>query len=438
MMDPKTATPLNILVTGWEGGGNVPPVIEAIRALVERGHKVKLIGDNSMAAEATRAGARHIPWLRAPNRSNRSPETCFVRDWTIADPVEQFRAWVEKIFVGPAVSHARDILDVLAEEPADLVVGSDLLFGSMLGAEKSRTPAITLATNISIEALPGHPPFGPGFLPARDEMERSRDREVAAMGDSIWNSFLPNLNASRAALGLAPLARTLDQLRYAKRRLLATSQGFDFPTTCLPQNVRYVGPLLQEPDWVMPIAPVDLEGRSLVLVSFSTTFQGQDEALRTVIEAAGHLPIHAVVTLGKAMEGWRLPDSPNVTVLESASHDAILMRAAVTVTHGGHGTTMRSLQHGVPLLILPMGRDQNDNAARVEYRGAGLRLPPTANATEVAQALRRLIAEPRFAANAQKISTALAAEGSSGARLIAEIEAAVSTTGPGSLQSCAA
>lgn len=438
MMNTKTVTPLNILVTGWEGGGNVPPVIEAARALVERGHKVRLIGDNSMAGEATSAGARHMPWLRAPNRPNRSPETCFVRDWTIADPVGQFRAWAEKIFVGPAADYARDIMDVLAEEPADLVVGADLLFGSMLGAEKSHTPAITLATNVSLEALPGHPPFGPGFLPAANEMERNRDREVASMGESMWNGFLPALNASRAALELAPLARTLDQLRYAKRHLLATSQAFDFPATFLPENIRYVGPLLQEPDWAMPVTPFDTEGRSLVLVSFSTTFQGQDKALETVMEAARHLPIHLVVTLGKAMEGWRSLEHPNVTVLASASHEAILTRAAATVTHGGHGTTMRSLRHGVPLLVLPMGRDQNDNAARVEYRGAGLRLPPTANASEVAQALHRLIAEPSFAANARRISEALAAEGPSPTRLVAEVEAVASNMGAGSPRSCAA
>ncbi len=438
MTSLKTSAPLNIVVTGWEGGGNVPPVIEAIRAIAERGHKVRLVSDNSMAAEATRAGARHIPWLRAPNRPNRSPDSCFVRDWTIADPVEQFRAFAQKIFVGPAASYARDIADVLAEEPADLLVGSDLLFGSVLGAEISRTPAVTLATNISIEALPGHPPFGPGFLPARDEAERNRDRDVAAMAESMWNSFLPSLNASRAALGLEPLARTLDQLRYAKRHLLATSAAFDFPTTCLPDNIRYVGPLLQEPDWAMPIERLDTAGRPLVLVSFSTTYQGQDKALESIIEAAAQLPIHAIVTLGKAMEGWRLQDYPNVTVLKSASHDAILARAAAVITHGGHGTTMRSLRHGVPILFLPMGRDQSDNAARVEYLGAGLRLPVTASAAEVAQALHQLVTEPGFAANARKIAAVLAAEEPSISRLVAEIEAVASPAGTKTLQSCAA
>ena len=51
-----------------------------------------------------------------------------------------------------------------------------------------------------------------------------------------------------------------------------------------------------------------------------------------------------------------------------------MARAALVVTHCGHGTVMRALSHGRPMLCLPMGRDQNDNAARVVARGAGLRL----------------------------------------------------------------
>jgi UDP:flavonoid glycosyltransferase YjiC (YdhE family) len=182
----------------------------------------------------------------------------------------------------------------------------------------------------------------------------------------------------------------------------------------------------------------DLGDNPIVLVAFSTTFQGQDKALATIIEAARHLPLHAIVTLGNAMEEWHLPSSPNVTIVQGACHDAILKNATATITHGGHGTTMRSLRHGVPLLILPMGRDQNDNAARVEYHGAGLRLPVTASAPDIAQALHRLIAEPGFATNARKIARVLATEGSSSSRLIAEIEAVASTVTAIAHQPCAA
>ncbi len=438
MTNTITQPPLRILIAGWEGGGNVPPVLEAIRALVERGHDVRLISDNSMAAGATLAGARHIPWLRAPNRPDRTSGTCFVRDWTIAAPMDQLRAWATKIFVGPAVAYARDMVDVLSEETADLIISSDLLFGAMLGAEKACIPAVTLAANISIDPLPGHPPFSPGFLPAANEAERDRDHQVTAMTESMWNSFLPDLNTARTIMGLEPLARTLDQLHYAIRHLLATSTAFDFPVTHLPEKFRYVGPLLEEPDWAAPLDLPYVGDKPLVLVAFSTTFQGQDRVLTTIVEAARHLPLHAIVTLGNAMEDRHLPSCPNVTIIQGASHDAILKHAAATITHGGHGTTMRSLRHGVPLLVLPMGRDQSDNAARVEYHGAGLRLPATASAPDIAQALHRLIAEPGFAANARKVARALATDGSSSSHLVAEIEAAASTVKAAAQQSCAA
>ena len=81
----------------------------------------------------------------------------------------------------------------------------------------------------------------------------------------------------------------------------------------------------------------------------------------------------------------------------------------MVATHCGHGTTMRALAHGRPMLCLPMGRDQNDNnAARVAARGAGLRLHPFASVEELGAALARLVSEPEFADNAQKLGRAIA------------------------------
>ena len=68
----------------------------------------------------------------------------------------------------------------------------------------------------------------------------------------------------------------------------------------------------------------------------------------------------------------------------------------MVVSQGGHGTVTRSLINALPRLILPMGRDQADNAARVEAKGAGLRLPPTASQAEISAAVNRLITEPQY------------------------------------------
>jgi UDP:flavonoid glycosyltransferase YjiC (YdhE family) len=80
------------------------------------------------------------------------------------------------------------------------------------------------------------------------------------------------------------------------------------------------------------------------------------------------------------------------------------------VTHAGHGTVIKSLAAGVPVVAIPLGRDQLDNAARVVHHGAGLRLKPKASAEAIATAVRRVIDEPSFRANAQRLADAIAVE----------------------------
>jgi UDP:flavonoid glycosyltransferase YjiC (YdhE family) len=94
---------------------------------------------------------------------------------------------------------------------------------------------------------------------------------------------------------------------------------------------------------------------------------------------------------------------------------------SLVVTHGGHGTVSRALWHGLPLLVMPMGRDQDDIALRVEGHGAGLILPPTAPEAEIAVAINRLIREPHFRVAARRLGVAINAEIES-AGLVGEME----------------
>lgn len=424
-MEPNLAHSgrLRIVVAGWEGGGNVPPTLGAVEALCARGHEVTLVADDSIATDARAAGAYFVGWKRAPNRPDRSPATALVRDGEWPDPFAVMAAWAERIFITPSEAYARDLIEVMTVRPADVLVASDLLFGSMLAGEVAQIPTAVLAPNVSLSPLPGHPPFGPGFLPATSAADHERDRAVAGAVEELWNGFLPQLNAARAALGLTPLTRVLDQMRAADLHLLATSAAFDFPVAGLPEDVRYIGPMLREPSWAAS-SPEAFEGAAgpRVLVSFSTTEQGQGAVLARLVDVLGTLPVEAVVTLGDMLEASDLPAHPNVRIVASASHEAILPRATLAITHGGHGTTLRALRHGVPLLVLPMGRDQNENAARVEYHGAGLRLDPASDTGTIAAAICRLIDQPAFAQNARRMADALRAEAPARERFVAEIE----------------
>src|SRR5262249_15704737 len=126
-------------------------------------------------------------------------------------------------------------------------------------------------------------------------------------------------------------------------------------------------------------------------------------------------------TAGPGLEGVTLDAPKTVTLLPSAPHDAVMKEVSLVVTHGGHGTVSRALSHGLPLLVMPMGRDQGDIALRVESHGAGLILPPEACEGEIATALGHLVKDPRFGIGARRLGEAIALEMKS-ERLVSEME----------------
>jgi UDP:flavonoid glycosyltransferase YjiC (YdhE family) len=87
----------------------------------------------------------------------------------------------------------------------------------------------------------------------------------------------------------------------------------------------------------------------------------------------------------------------------------VLREAAVVVTHAGHGIVMKALAADIPMLCMPMGRDQNDNAARVVARGAGLRLRPRAGSRAIGRAVARIVGRPAFAARAAELGAEIRA-----------------------------
>jgi MGT family glycosyltransferase len=419
---------MNFLFTTWEGGGNVTPALEAVRKLVARGHHVRIMSEECNRPESTAAGAAFRCWRRAPSRKDRSPETQTCRDWAAATPQEGLLSVIRDTWCGPALAYAQDVIEELRHEPADLVVTCEALFGVMAGCESIRQGFATLCPNISLVPLPGVPPLGPGLAPARNEQERAMHAEIARASMSMFDSGLPALNAARASLGLAPLEHLVDQFRAAKIELLATSQAFDFPSTGLPAKVRYVGPQIGDPNWAHPWKSpwAKSDQRPLVTIGFSTTFQNHAGVLQKVIDALAPLPARVLVTLGGSIKSEELRPSENCVLVESAPHSVVMRESAFVVTHGGHGTVIRALISRTPMLVIPHGRDQNDNAVRVTERGAGLSLMPDASVEAIRTAAERLLGERSFRAAAGRLGDLVAAEAEN-STIVQELEAAAST-----------
>lgn len=401
----------NILFTTWEGGGHVQPMMLVARGLLARGHSVLVLSDACNAPDAAALGLPFRAWRHAPSRADKSAASDLLRDWEASNPMESVQRLCDRIVAGPAALYARDVLEILDAAPFDLVVSQELLFGAMMGAEAAGAPLALFCANVwPFPTLPGLPPFGAGMAPAEDDQGRMLHEMVGQTTRTIFQMGLPALNAARQALGLPPLTDLFDQLSAARANLLGTSRSFDFAPEPLAPPFAYAGPYVADPvdvaAWASPW-PAD-DARPLVVVTSSSLYEAQEDLLRGAIAALSGLPVRGLVTLGPALTLADFPGSDNVRVVQSASHEALFAEAALVITHGGHGSVIRPLMAGLPLLVLPGLRDQRDNAQRVVHRGAGLMLERTATPDAIAEAVRLLLEDASYREAAARLGAAVA------------------------------
>jgi MGT family glycosyltransferase len=395
----------------WDGGGSAPPELALARQLVERGHDVVVLADPVLEDDVRATGGRFRPWEQGTARTSRRPEDDPIKDWECKTPISLFRRVADKQLFGPAPGYVADTEAAIAAESPDAIVSCFMLLAVPIAAEAADLPFALMMPNCYSVPAPGMPPFGSGFRPARGPLGRIRDRVMNAVSTRALGTGLPKLNALRAERGLAELGSVWDQPKHADEVLVLTSGAFDFPAE-LDANVHYVGPRLADPAWVEPWTPPPGD-EPLVLVALSSTFQDQVGTLQQIVDGLGRLPVRGVVTTGPAVSPDQLRAPANVQVVEAAPHAEVLQHASAVVTHAGHGTVVKALAAGVPLLCLPMGRDQADNAVRVVVRGAGLKLKRSAKASRIAAAVSRLIDEPSFRSSAADLGAKLRADAAS-------------------------
>jgi UDP:flavonoid glycosyltransferase YjiC (YdhE family) len=132
--------------------------------------------------------------------------------------------------------------------------------------------------------------------------------------------------------------------------------------------------------------------------------------------AAERLGVRAVLLTG-AFEQNR-PDgelSRDVLLVHRAPHQLLFPRSSAIVLHGGVGTTGQALRSGRPMLVVPHGHDQFDNAYRVTKLGVARTLHPKRyRAARVARELAGLLGS-ECGARAETVAGIVRAEGGAAA-----------------------
>jgi len=195
--------------------------------------------------------------------------------------------------------------------------------------------------------------------------------------------------------------------------LHATDREFD-PVQQLPAHHHRVGPLFpttsgQDED------RFDLAGDSWALVSTSTDMQGETDIVEHAIDALQHFDLPVLATApGRAHE--LRPKHHDVRIEDYVPHDLVLGHSRLFVTDAGHGSVMRGLIHGVPMLLVPWGRDQPGVAYRASELGVGIVVDRhDLTASTMQTAIEQLLSDTSIIDAAHRISERLRHEDPIGA-----------------------
>jgi MGT family glycosyltransferase len=346
--------------------GHVLPISALLSELSRRGHSVHLRTLSTGVEIGQRLGF-------TTDAIDSRIEAIEHDDWKASDP----RAALKRAFAvfGRRASHeGADLADAIARVAPDALLIDVMSWGALSAAEAGSIPWASFSPFTPLLRAEGMPPYGPGLKPLPNLFGRVRDAVVRPMVSGTLNSALPSINEIREEMCL-PRVDSMDEFwRRAPLMLVASGKPFEYPHADYGDAVQMIGPCPLDPRPDMVPDWLDSIDRPIVLVTTSSEKQGDANLVRAAVAALADEPVHVVATV-PAEQSDNVPTTPNATVCGLVPHGPVLDRAVCAVTHGGMGATQKALARGVPVCVVPFGRDQFEVARRVEVARCGTRLP---------------------------------------------------------------
>jgi UDP:flavonoid glycosyltransferase YjiC (YdhE family) len=374
---------LKALLGAFGDAGHAFPIIALGRGLRARGHDVVVETWTRWQEDVEREGMRFAP----------APE------YHVFPTVERPLKPYEAVRRATGVTRA-----LVADERPDVVVSDILTLAPALAAELEGVPSATLIPHVDPRGAPGFPPYSLGARLPR-----------TSAGRRLWRSFDPvigrglelgrtELNETRSRLGLAPLSHVHGGVSRGLA-LVATFPQLEYPRPPEP-GTHVVGPLQWEPPFGAVELPDGDPAWPLVLIAPSTAQDREGRMLRAALEGLSSLPVRVLASTNRRgdVAGFDVP--ANARLVDWVSYARTMPRCDLVVCHAGHGTLMRAMSAGVPVVACPAAGDMNENAARVDWAGVGVRLPRRlVSARGLRLAVQRALADPSLAARARELAT---------------------------------
>ncbi len=359
-----------ILAYGSPALGHLFPMGALLRELAGRGHQIHL---RTLASEV--AAMRGVGFQA--EAVDPRIEAITGRDWLARNAFEVLKTTLD-VLCRRAVIEVDDLRRAISRVRPDVIIVDANCWGAMSMAEASGLQWLVFSPFTPYLRSRAAPPFGPGLRPLPGPAGIVRDASMRPVVSFLFDRrIVPRLNAVRAGLDVPGITSVDALMRRAPLLLAVGGEPFEYPHPDWDDSVHFIGacefePMTSEPTTVPGwLAAID---RPIVLLNTSSIAQADARLAIVGLQALADEPVHVVATFAAGVPDG-LPSVPNATVCRFVNHRVVLDRAICAITHGGMGTTVKALNRGVPVCVVPFARDQAEVARRVQMARCGTRLP---------------------------------------------------------------
>lgn len=374
--------------------GHVNPSLPLVAELVRRGHDITYFVSEGFRAQIEATGATWQPYtsvrddyFAGPGLDGSRPQKAALRLITTAGEI------------------LPELLQIAADAQPDYILYDGMCPWGYLVARRLGLPAVA---SLSLLPLVLPPPRELLHWETLSFLAATVLRDFGAGVQAIQTAQALGKQYGVAPLGLGTILNAPGDLSISY-----TSAYFAPYAERVAETVRFVG-------WTLRTSPADealplpqAEGRRLIYVSLGTLVAADAAFFRTCIDALAGRDEFVLISTGKRFAAEALGAlPPNVLVRPWVPQAAVLQRAALFITHAGLGSVHDGLTCGLPLLLVPQQAEQTLTAQRVVELGAGLLLKKgEVNVQSLRDAAARLLAEPHFTQEAQRIGESLRTAG---------------------------
>jgi UDP:flavonoid glycosyltransferase YjiC (YdhE family) len=374
-------TSRRLLLGAFGDPGHAFPMIALGRALAERGHEVTLQTWRRWQTDVEAQGLAFAPAPEYPVFPS-GPE-----------PLDFYEA-VEQATI--------DTLPLVRELRPDVVVSDILTLAPALAGEIEGRRCATLIPHVYPHGQVAAPIYSLGARLPRTSLGRELWRIAHAPVRRGLELGRVQLNRTRVSVGLPELDHVHGGIS-RELALVATFPQLEYPRTW-PPAVHVVGPLMWEP----PAADVELPpgDAALILVAPSTAQDPEHRMLIAALRGLADADVRVLATWNRRLPASPLPVPENARVVDWVSYARTMPSCDAVVCHAGHGTLVRALASGCAVIACPSAGDMSENAARVDWAGAGVRLPRRFVAPRpLRAAVERTLGDPSIRARARELAS---------------------------------